>query len=131
MDGDVSQTFLAAVGAPRPQPQLAQRQAQIITNHQQVLQGQLVEPHRLADRPAAQVHERIGLQEQDSAKVDLDLGELPLEFAARTSTPILPGQPIDNSKPMLCRVPWYLLPGLPRPTTSFIVANAAALGPPW
>ena len=29
---------------------------------------------------------------------------------------------------MLCRVPWYLLPGLPRPTTSFIVAKAAAPG---
>src|SRR3954452_3657357 len=27
------------------------------------------------------------------------------------------------SKPMLCRVPSYLLPGLPRPTTSFLMAD--------
>ena len=29
-----------------------------------------------------------------------------------------------SSKPMLCRVPWYLVPGLPRPTTSFTDGNA-------
>src|SRR4051812_33157532 len=33
-----------------------------------------------------------------------------------------------TSKPMLCRVPSYLLPGLPRPTTSFLMATAPA---PW
>src|SRR3954451_18094092 len=31
-----------------------------------------------------------------------------------------------TSKPMLCRVPSYLLPGLPRPTTSFLMAAAPA-----
>src|SRR3954466_13178627 len=31
------------------------------------------------------------------------------------------------SKPMLCRVPSYLLPGLPRPTTSFLMADGPIL----
>src|SRR5947208_6048673 len=38
----------------------------------------------------------------------------PAPPAARRST---------ASKPMLCRVPSYLLPGLPRPTTSFLMAD--------
>src|SRR6478752_4415872 len=35
-----------------------------------------------------------------------------------------------TSKPMLCRVPSYLLPGLPRPTTSFLMGRAAAAAGP-
>src|SRR5438270_1072276 len=44
---------------------------------------------------------------------NLRLNLAPAPPSARRST---------TSKPMLCRVPSYLLPGLPRPTTSFIMA---------
>ena len=48
---------------------------------QDILGFQLVEPDDLADRPTAQVHEGLGLQQQDAAVVDLDLGELAFELA--------------------------------------------------
>ena len=106
---DVAQALLTAVGSSRPEPQLAHRQAEIVAHDQQVGQGQLVEPHRLTDRAATEVHERLGLQEQDAPKVDLGLGELTLELAGRTPLPMPPrARRSTSSKPMLCRVPWYL-----------------------
>ena len=47
---------------------------------------ELVEPDDLADRPTAQVHERLGLQEQDAAVVDLGLGDLAVELAAEPAS---------------------------------------------
>src|SRR5688572_15020079 len=54
-------------------------------------------------------------------------------FASRPNSAGVDTQPLraanasTTSNPMLCRVPEYSLPGLPRPTTSFIhVARAAS-----
>ena len=65
----------------RLDPELAEGEGQVVTDHQQVDRIELVKSHRLGDRPTAQVHEGLWLQEQDPAKVDLCLGQLPLEFA--------------------------------------------------
>ena len=42
---------------------------------QDIRNVELIEQHGLANAPAAEVHEGLGLQQQDAAKVDLSLGE--------------------------------------------------------
>ena len=126
--GDVPEALLAAVGAAAADPELPHGQVQVVADDQHVGRFELVEPQGLADRPAAEVHERLGLEEQDPVELDLGLGEQPSNFRANAA-PVPPrASRSTSSKPMLWRVPWYLLPGLPRPTTSFIVAKAAAPG---
>ena len=81
MGGDVAQPLLASIRASPPDPDLADGEVQVVAHHKDVGRVQLVEPDGLADGPAAQVHERVGLEHQDPAIVDLDLGEQPLELA--------------------------------------------------
>ena len=76
---------------PLPDSELAQGQVQIIADDQQVGQLELVEPQGLADGPAAEVHERLGLQEQDAAEVDLGLGDQAVELAAENDGRDPPG----------------------------------------
>ena len=131
---DVTQTFLTTVRSARPEPKLADRQAEIIAHHQQVRERELVKPHRLADRPATEIHERLRFQKQDAPVVDLDLGLLASNLLAKVACEPPCARRSTSSKPILCRVPWYLLPGLPRPTTSLIVAKTTAPGSlpiPW
>ena len=110
-------------------PQLAQRQVDVVADDQQIGQRQLIEVHDLPDAAAAQVHERLGLDQQH------------LLVALRSARPPGPGsgdwnrpadglaaRPSTTAKPTLCRVPSYLLPGLPRPTTTFMAHGRAPAG---
>jgi hypothetical protein len=78
--GDIAQAFLTAIGPPWPKSQLADGQAEIVANHQDVLERQFIEPRCLTDRTSAEIHERLGFQEENAAKVDLDFGELAVEL---------------------------------------------------
>src|SRR5207253_2820386 len=74
--GNIAESFLTAVGAAGPDPDLSHGEAQVVAHGQDVLRLELVEPSRLTDRPTAQVHEGFRLQQQDAAIIDLDLGHL-------------------------------------------------------
>ena len=116
---DVAQPFLAAVGPARPEPELAQRQAEVIADDQEVGRLELVEPHRLADGAAAEIHERLGLQKQDAPVVDLDLGDQAVELAGERRP--RPPWPADRSARSRCCAasPGTCCPGCPgRPPVS-------------
>ena len=93
---DVAQTFLTAVRPSGTEPKFADGQAEIIAHDQEVGDGQLVKPHRLADRTATQIHERLGLQKQDAPVIDLDLGLLTLELAGERRLATALRQAIDK-----------------------------------
>ena len=112
--------FLAAVGPARPEPQLAQGQAQVVADDQEVGERQLVEPHRLADRAAAQVHERLGLQEQDAADSRSRSRRAGPRTCARTTLSSRPAPGDRPARSRYCAVfPGTCCPGCPgRPPVS-------------
>ena len=63
----------------RPHPQLAERQVDVVAHDQQVRRRDLIEVQDLADGSAAQVHERLRLDEEDFLPVLVQLGHLGLE----------------------------------------------------
>src|SRR5262245_8957207 len=62
---DAPQALLRADRSPGPHPQLAERQGDVVTDDEDIPDIQLVEVRRRPDRPAAQVHERLGLHQED------------------------------------------------------------------
>ncbi len=83
---DVAQAVVPAMRPPGPHPQLAQRQVDVVADDQQLRQRQLVEVHYLPDAAAAQVHERLRLDEKDLFSVLGQLGDLRLETALEPAT---------------------------------------------
>ena len=79
-------------------------------------------PRQLADRLAAQVHERQRLDQQHRLAVrpppprDQRLGRRRLERRCRARR----ASSSTTANPTLCRVPRYFAPGLPSPTIAFI-----------
>jgi hypothetical protein len=97
--GNVSQAFLTTVRPARPQPQFAQRQAEIVASHQHVGQRELQKPDSLSDRSAAQVHEGFRLEQQHSPIVDLDLRGQALELSCECRARPSSCQAVDQLEP--------------------------------
>ena len=94
--GDVAEAFLAPVATALADPELAQREVQVVAEDQEVGRLELVEAEGRGHAPAAEVHEGLGLQEQDAPVVDLDLGELPLELPRELRPRAARGEPVDG-----------------------------------
>src|ERR1019366_6829067 len=78
---NVPQAVVPAVRATGSKPQLAERQAHVVANHQQVVVFKLVEIDGLPNRPPTEVHERLRLQEQDFLAVFVPFSDISVETA--------------------------------------------------
>jgi len=128
--GDITQAFLTTIGPAWPKPQLAHGQAEVVANHQDVLDRQFVKPRCLTDGASAEIHERLGLQEQNAAKVDLGLGELAVELVRERRLRPTFCQAIDQLEADIVSCSLVLAARVAQADNQFhfIIANAAAPG---
>src|SRR5262249_11253221 len=96
MSLDVSQPIVPAMRASRSYPQLPQRQVEIVTHHQQIVERRLIKIDHFSDASAAQVHEGLGLDQQDPAGILLKLGHLSLETILKPASAGACRQVVDH-----------------------------------
>ena len=116
---------VVAAGAPAlAEPQLAERQGEVVDDHQHLGQRRALAGEDLADRQPRLVHERQRLDERPGRGRCTG----PARPTPRRACRPRPDQPARSARrsrtiqPMLWRVFSYWEPGLPRPTTIFTAA---------
>ncbi len=97
-----------------PESEGAERQGDIVINHQDVLRRPFVEGEDLLERPAAQVHEGLRLEEQRPVTRDLRQVALPLGDALECS-PGLRRQPVQHHEAYIVAGILILAAGIPEP----------------
>src|SRR5258708_5264652 len=93
---DISQPIMAAVSSSASHPQLSQRQIEIIAHDQQILKRRLVKIEHFSHASPAQVHERLGLSQQDSVGILDQLGDLRLKAILKPSATRARRQTVDR-----------------------------------
>ena len=95
-----------------PKAEVPQRQRNIVINHQHPLGFPFEKRHKLPDRAAAEIHERLGLHE-DGAIVEL--GNVRLEAWLRFEFhPVRRGDPIQKHEPHIMPGSLILPSGVPQ-----------------
>ncbi len=82
MRGDRAQSVVTGNAAADLHPNLCGRQLQLVVKHGDVAEADLEEIRSLAHRAPGLVHERGGLQQDDTLAVERAFGGLPLKAAA-------------------------------------------------
>src|SRR2546422_499737 len=76
---------MPSVAAARTKPQLAQGQVDVVADHEEILARQLVKIQHFADAAAAQVHKRLGLDEQHPPWALTQFGHLSREASGKAA----------------------------------------------
>ena len=122
---DRAQAVVAAVAARLAEPELAERQREVVGDDEQVAERGVLAGEHLAHRQARVVH--VG-QRLDEGQVEPAVA--PADHVRASRWRPRPAQPARSasrsrtSQPMLWRVPAYCEPGFPSPTTTFNDASA-------
>jgi len=111
----------------RPQAERTQWQVEVIEDHQQMLQGYLVEADQRGNRQPAIIHEGLGLWPEWSAAHRMCPGRRGPSSALIEGHAQVCGQPPDTVKPDVVPVEAYDKPGLPSPTMRWIVTVIVAI----
>ena len=122
-----AQAVVPAVRPLGPHPQLAQRQVDVVADHQQVGQRQPGRSPSPGGRSAAQVHERLGLDSSSLLPALDQLGHLGLEARWKRPGRRATRQGVDHVEADVVPGAVVLRAGLPRPTTTFIVISRSAI----
>src|SRR5579871_3045008 len=93
---DVPQPVMAAMSAAGSKAQLAQRQVDIVADHQQIGEDRLVEVNDLANALTAQVHEGLGLDEENLLAILVELGDPGLKAILKTAHSRATGQAVHH-----------------------------------
>ena len=91
---DVPQAVVPAVGAAGADAQLAQRQVEVVADHQEVRGFHLMKVEGLADAAATQIHKGFRLDQQEGLAAVVQLGHLGLEPTAEPRGVL--GQQVDD-----------------------------------
>jgi hypothetical protein len=96
MELDVPQAIVSPVATAGTQPQFAQRQMNVVTNDEQVLEGELVKIQESTHRTAAQVHVCLGLDEQEGVITPFAFRDEGLKFFSKGANLEMAGQVVDD-----------------------------------
>ena len=77
MGGDRAQAVMAGVAAADLDPHLGGREIEFVVQHDEGLEVELEEPHRLADAAARVVHEGLRLSSSARSVADRPFGDRP------------------------------------------------------
>jgi hypothetical protein len=109
---NIAQTVMTPVSSPRSHAHLAQRQVEIVAHDQQFLQRHLVKIDNFPNASAAQVHEGLGLDQQNSLRILGALGRLSLKTILKSAAMRTGRQRVDYCIPDVMARPLILAPGI-------------------
>src|SRR5207302_6889788 len=93
---DRLQTSVTSRGAPRPNPDLPNRQVGIVVDYEQIRRRKRVPVDEWRDRSPTEIHEREGLDESDRLVCDLSLSHPGTVQVRLDRDPVAAGQPVND-----------------------------------
>src|SRR5512133_1393248 len=96
MRGDRAQTVVSGIAAADLHTQLSRREVELVVEHDDVVELDLVEPRRLVHGAAGIVHESLRLDQDDALAGDLAFAATRLEVRAERRKSIAPRDRLDR-----------------------------------
>jgi hypothetical protein len=125
---DGAQPVVTGMPAALFHAHLAWCQVQFVMEYRHVTGRQLVEPHRLADRLAGQVHEGLGLQQKHLLGPELALAQRALKFPAKRGKPVIGRDAIKGHPADIVAVRGVFRAWIPKPDPELHGVSSVPLG---